>query len=176
MPSPSIVSRLIKPTDAERLNPPSYHVVIPLTHVDDASLLIAHNFDIVSLLVPHTWYLKRLLAALDAVSVNAILIRLGVPVVFQVSVIANVVCAFVPVSECVDVKAVPFAIFIIHCVPVKLPDATVIPAFAVYNQDDDIVPVANVDDDKVPHHESVGFNCAQNQGNDEDLKYQESSV
>ena len=102
MPRPSIVSRLIKPTDHDKLNPQSYHVVIPLTHVDDASLLIAHNFDIVSLLVPHTWYLKRLLAALDAVSVNAILIRLGVPVVFQVCVIANVEDQLVHVSEFVS--------------------------------------------------------------------------
>lgn len=57
-----------------------------------------------------------------------------------------------------------------------LPAVKVIPALAVYNQDDVIVPVANVDADRLPHVESDGFNAAQNQGNDDDLKYQSTSV
>lgn len=51
---------------------------------------------------------------LDAVSLRLRVNTVGVPVVFHVCVIDIVDCEFVPVSECVDAKAVPFVTFITH--------------------------------------------------------------
>ena len=100
----------------------------------------------------------------------------GFPVVFHVVAADIILLSLEPVSECVAPNDVPLVTFIIHCVPVRFQDATVIPALAVYNPDDVIVPVANVDADRFVHDESAGFSCAQNQDNDEDLKYQSLSV
>ena len=107
----------------------------------------------------------------------------GIPVVFHVVVADIILLSLVPVSDCVRFSTIVLVALRILLMAVmfpfdivRLPVATVIPAFAVYNQDDVIVPVANVDADRFVHDESAGFSSAQNQGNDEDLKYQSRSV
>lgn len=143
------MSLLNDPTAPDKLNHPSNQVVIPFTHAPDTSLFIPPSFPIANLTVPATEYLSRLLAALLAVSVSCIFIILGVPVVFHISDIDHVVCEFVPVRLCVALNDDPFVTFITHCVPTIFPHVTdippavtAIPAIAVYNPDDVIVPVA----------------------------------